>query len=131
MLTYDAHKAPTPTEWLKLSNEDRLQAVHDFHERAGLEEFNMQSHCACHVMVEDQLANNVPYVVEAFTRLNTAGLIRHEVVHAIGWVMVSILWEQSRGQHQSPGSFTAEYQKRLGELTVEMWRSQTSRSSRV
>ncbi len=93
-----------------------------YHERAKIDLPNSKVHAVIHTVVENQLAEVVPAVVETFERLRGEGLERHDVVHAVGSVLarhMSQLMEHGR----SDGDPNAPYFAELRRLTASGWRA--------
>jgi hypothetical protein len=79
-------------------------------------------HGAAHVIVENQIAlGDPPATQEALTRLIGEGLTRHDAVHAVGSVVMAIVFDVTRGKGDPNGKITRE----LAALTVVSWRAQT------
>ncbi|HUF05471.1 MAG TPA: hypothetical protein VMM38_15025 [Aridibacter sp.] len=121
METYDANTTPDPFEWLDLDENERAILVKEYHEDNDIEapEASAMLHARIHVVVENQLAEEVEGVAEAIERLTREGLDRHEAVHAISALNFSIM-NESRKAGES--RFTPEsYKRRLDDLTIERW----------
>jgi hypothetical protein len=124
-MLYDASKAPDPEEWLELDESERLDLVISYHKRAKLPVGeNNRLHATAHVIVENQVAMGDATVVPAtLDRLMREGLDRHDAIHAVGSVLVGIIFDVAK----DPGKqidINAAYGRELGELTAASWRSQ-------
>jgi hypothetical protein len=86
---YDPERAPNAAEWLALDEWTRIALVETYHRRARVQLPNRKAHAVFHVIVENQIAENLEPVVRAMSRLTAAGLARHDVVHAIAAVVAA------------------------------------------
>ena len=123
-MEYDPQKAPDASRWLSTTEEERLSEVVQYHERLGEKLQNARLHAAIHVAIENQLAEGLSEVKKAFARLTADGLDRHEVLHAIGWVLSKHIYATMKGDVQG---FDANepYLRDVRMLTVKSWRRQT------
>jgi hypothetical protein len=122
-MRYDAGKALDPEEWLELDEQERIDAVMEYHRRNRLQVGqSAKAHAATHVVVENQAAMGDSTAVPAtLARLMREGLERHDAIHAIGSVLMGIIFDMST-KHRN---FNAEeYSRALAALTAEGWRSQ-------
>jgi len=122
MRRYDPLKAPNPTEWLALDEEEGIDLVQNYHRRAGIRLPNDRLHAALHVTIENQIALGDELPVErTLHRLMSEGLDRHEAVHAIGSVLTDLIYDVSKGEvadeDPNPG-----YMAKVERLTAEGWR---------
>lgn len=114
MKRYIPDRKPKPQEWLALSEEMRVTLVEKAHIGIALEPAAFSIHAALHVIVENQLAMDVPEVAEAFGRLRKEGLDRHDSIHAIASVLVDYTYEKEDADGSS-------YFAALQHLTAENW----------
>lgn len=116
-MRYDPNVAPVTTDWLALDEGERIDLVEQGHEAVP----NLRVHAAIHAAVETQLAVRLPSVMAAAARLESQGLDRHDMIHAIGAVLTEHMWEllRSSAPASDPG---AAYFAALDELTAESWR---------
>ena len=118
---YDADQS-LPSEWLSLPEQERLDRVARYHERAldpKRKPPSMQRHSGMHVGVENQLASGTPpQVGEALARLVREGMSRHDAVHALGWVMTEHM--RRAVETRKPVDNDA-YLRDLEELTLPRW----------
>jgi hypothetical protein len=121
---YDASKAPDPEEWLELDEQDRIDQVIDYHKRAKKPVGeNNRLHATAHVIVENQAAMGDATVVPAtLDRLMREGLDRHDAVHAIGSVLVGIVFDAVKNPSKQV-DIIAQYGRELAELTAASWRA--------
>jgi hypothetical protein len=119
---YDPMKSPSKA-WLEIDEGERHEIVRIYHKRHGLKPPNMNLHTVAHVVVENQLAEQLPEVLSAMERLVYEGLDRHEAIHAIGSVLMEHLWELTQGRVSNPGDPHAPYFASLKQLTAASWRS--------
>jgi hypothetical protein len=115
---YDPLIAPDPAHWLSLSEDERTELVLKHHRRAKTKLPKARMHAAMHVMVENQLAEGYPAVVEALDRLIAGGLHRHAALHAIASVAIVQLHAVMQGSREFD---RAAYDRELRALTVETW----------
>lgn len=114
MRRYKANKKPKPRDWLNLSEERRIALVETAHVGEGIEPESLRAHAVIHVVVENQLAENISEVVDAYQRLRKDGLDRHDCIHAIGSVLIDYLYE--------PGTVSSDdYTRKLNALTARGW----------
>ncbi len=94
MQHYDPLQAPDPKEWLALDEGERIVLAEDYHRRAGIRLPNVKVHAAIHAAVETQaaMADETP-VRRTLDRLMSAGLDRHDAIHAIGSVVMDLIYE--------------------------------------
>jgi len=76
-VTYDPAVSPDPAEWLALDEGEQIALVEDYHRRARIDLPQATLHAAIHVVIERQLAEELPQVVNAFERLRAEALDRH------------------------------------------------------
>jgi len=123
-MKYDPAKTPDPANWLSLDEDQRIASVVKYHNQRRETLPNTRLHAALHVIVENQLAEAIPAVREALSRLLGEGLDRHEALHAIGSVLATHLFHQMKGQSASVDP-NDRYFKDLESLTASSWRAQT------
>jgi hypothetical protein len=76
-----------------------------------------------HVVVENQIAlGEPPAVREALARLMGEGLDRHDALHAVGSVVMGIVFDVVHEKGKGAGDINAKYE--LSTLTAESWRAQ-------
>ena len=114
MRRYNPYKNPKKREWLKLSEERQIRLVEEAHIEEGDELESLTAHAGVHVAVENQLAQNIAEVREAYERLRSEGLDRHDCIHAIGSVMVEHIFEDG-------GSSEEGYYLKLRGLSASGW----------
>ena len=123
-MRYDADKSPDPEEWLELDESDRIDLVIDYHISAKQPVGESERvHAVAHVIVEDQAAmGNATVVPATLDRLMREGLDRHDAVHAIGSVLMGIVFDTLK----NPGKqvdINIAYGRQLAELTAASWRA--------
>ena len=122
---YDASKAPDPQEWLELDESERLDLVISYHKRAKLPvgESN-RLHAVAHVIVENQIAMGDATVVPAtLDRLMREGLDRHDALHAIGSILVGIVFDAIKSPKGKEIDVNAQYGRELAQLSAASWRA--------
>ena len=88
MERYDPADAPIPDEWLAVDEGERIGLVERFHREAQIPLPNLLAHAAFHVAVENQFALPDQVLVRVtLQRLISAGLSRHDAVHAVASVL--------------------------------------------
>jgi len=124
-MRYDADKAPDPDEWLELDEHERIDLVVAYHRRGNLPVGgSAKAHAATHVIVENQVAMGDATVVPAtLDRLMREGLDRHEAVHAIGSVLLKIVFDVTTGTCDRDADINSEYGRKLAGLTAASWRT--------
>jgi hypothetical protein len=122
---YDPDRAPVPSWWSSLTENEQIAAAEDHHRRAGIKLPRPRIHATTHVIVENQvlLGEETP-VAGTFDRLLREGLARHDAVHAIGSVLAPVMVEIMQGE--IPGDPNLAYYERLERLTAEGWISEFS-----
>ena len=96
----------------------------DYHRHAGVKLENLKLHVITHVVVENQVALGEPTpVLDTLNRLVDEGLDRHEAIHAIGSILMSIVFDVSHAPDVG-GDINARYSRELAKLTAVGWRSQ-------
>lgn len=121
MEEYNAFQPPSPEAWLALDENQRIALVVKFHREQQEEVPNERMHATVHVIVENQVALGLHYVVEALNRLMGEGLDRHDAVHAIGSVLVDYSYEIVNDEANTFQDVEDEYARRLSDLTAEGW----------
>jgi len=121
MKEYDALIEPESEKWLKLSEENRIAIIESYvrnHEKT-IEEEAFLLHSSIHMVVENQLAENIESTKEAYNRLLRQGLNRHEAIHAIGAVVTEDIYDMLKNKK----TFNHEkYKNRLRKLTAKKWK---------
>jgi hypothetical protein len=120
MKNYDPLKDPNATEWLDLDEQERVQLVVDYHRRKRIDLPNRMLHAAFHAAVENQLAEGIPDVRCALSRLMVEGLDRHDAIHAIGSLVAECAW--SALQPEASGTdLNAAYLENLRKFSADEW----------
>jgi hypothetical protein len=124
MMRYNADHPPDPKEWFELDESDRIDAVIAYHKRAKQPVGeNKRLHAVAHVIVENQAAMGDATVVPAtLDRLMREGLDRHDAIHAIGSVLVGIVFDAVKNPSNKQVDINAAYGRELAELTATSWR---------
>lgn len=125
-MTYDPLVDPVPSQWLRLSEQERIDAVLEHHLGDGLEPSRATLHAVTHVVVENILAEDAVDGASAKLReLIADGLDRHDAIHALGTAVAEIIF----GALRSPDQPTTEEQRqqrlaeRIAEVTAQSWRA--------
>ena len=123
-MRYDTNERPHSATWLELDENERIDAVVDYHRRAGVKLEDLKLHAITHVVVENQVVLGEPTPVSAtLNRLVDEGLDRHEAIHAIGSILMSIVFDVSHDPAVG-GDINARYNRELAKLTAAGSRSQ-------
>lgn len=120
MNRYDPDQAPNPEQWLALDESVRIVLVAEYHRAELIKLPNLQAHAVFHVIIENQIAENLEAVVRAMSRLAAEGLTRHESLHAIASVLaehVHTLFNAEAGEKQSETMYTAAVER----LSAKDW----------
>jgi hypothetical protein len=120
MMKYNPNKQPNSDEWFCLDEIERMDLVTDYHKKIRAKLPNIKLHATFHVIVENQLAEGIPKVVEAFCRLTAEGLDRHDAIHAIGSVLTNHMFNLLRGE-LSTNDPNDSYFRDLSFLTKDSW----------
>ena len=124
-MQYDAIEQPDPAIWLELDETERVDLVMDYHRRIGVQLETPELHVMAHVVVENQVAlGEVTPVPETLDRLMDEGLDRHEAVHAIGSILMEIVFDAVH-KPDDGSDINANYYRKLTLLTAADWRSQS------
>lgn len=123
MDSYNPDSPPTPTDWLRTDEGDRLASVSAYHRGKKIKLPNLQLHAVIHVVVENQLALGEEMVANTLARLQGEGLSRHDALHAIGSVLAEHLYELMQEGVASTGEPYQRYLERLQKLTAKTWRA--------
>jgi hypothetical protein len=121
-MQYEANDQPHSATWLELDESERVDAVMDYHRRAKVVPENLKLHAMTHVVVENQVALGEATVPATLNRLMHEGLDRHEAIHAIGSILMSIVFDVSQ-EPDVGGDINARYSRELATLTAASWRS--------
>ena len=123
-MQYDADEQPDPDVWLVLDETERLDLVSDYHRRTGVQLETPELHAMAHVVVENQVAlGEATSVPETLDRLINEGLDRHDAVHAIGSVLMRVVFDTVH-ERDDRSDINAKYRQELATLTAANWRSQ-------
>jgi hypothetical protein len=96
----------------------------DYHRRTRVKLENPELHAIAHVVVENQVAlGKATSVPATLDRLMHEGLDRHEAVHAIASILMSIVYDVTREADEG-GDINAKSSRELAKLTAAAWRSQ-------
>ena len=120
MNTYDPLKAPDSEQWLELDPQERIALVEQYHRKARVALPNRVLHATMHAVIENQLAEGIPVVCEALSRLMAEGLDRHDAVHAIASVMTEHIWHLLRKDPVGDDPNERYYQA-VRALTAKQW----------
>ena len=126
MKRYDASTAPDPEVWLQLDEQARIDLAIAYHRRYHLSlGQSPKLHGTVHAIVENQVALGDATVVPAtLARLMREGLDRHDAVHAIGSVLIGIIFDVMTKRADANVDINAQYGRELAALTAASWRAQ-------
>lgn len=106
--------------WLALSEDERIAAVLDYHEKAGIEPPDENMHALLHAVVENQVALGRTEPTESVLhRLVEEKLDRHDAVHAIASVLANYLYGALYNNDTAVSN--DDYYAALVKLTAEKW----------
>ena len=118
-MKYDANHAPDPEAWLEADEQERIQAVREYHDQlddhppAG----SMEAHCMIHAVVETQIAQEDPAVTaEKLDELVEAGTDRHAALHAIMLPVAHVIYGVASQKEE--GDANALLEEQIGAVTV-------------
>jgi len=121
-MQYEANDQPHSATWLELDETERVDAVMDYHRRAKLI-WKTSSFTMTHVVVENQVALEEATTVPAtLDRLMHEGLDRHDAIHAVGSILMTIVFDVLQAP-DAGGDINARYSRELATLTAAGWRS--------
>jgi len=120
MQKYDPNIAPIPAEWLELDEDEQIRLAEAYHKRIGARAPSPRVHAVVHVVVENQLAEEIEPVRGALERLMGEGLDRHDAIHAIAAVLMDHMNRMVREKQAGPEAHE-RYFDDLGSLTVAIW----------
>jgi hypothetical protein len=124
-MQYDAIEQPDSEIWLDLDETERADLVIDYHRRIGVQLETPELHATAHVVVENQVAlGDATPVPETLDRLMDEGLDRHEAVHAIGSILMRIMFDALH-KPDDGCDINANYYRELTLLTAADWRSKS------
>ncbi len=119
----DPDRSPDSADWLDIDESARIGLSLSYHRRARVRLPNAYLHATIHVIVENQVALNVPIVVATLGRLQREGLSRHDTIHAIGSVLAAHIWELLKEGRASDIDPNVKYFDELKRLTAAGWLS--------
>jgi hypothetical protein len=118
---YDPEAGPDPAEWLLLSEVERIERIRSWHATRHVHLAKPGLHAAAHAVVENQIALQIPEVLDALYRLRSEGLSRHDAVHAIGLALTEEVLPALQAD-LAEHDLNASYHARLKRLTAAEWR---------
>ena len=125
-MRYEANEKPDSETWLELDESERIDMVIDYHRRTKVKLETPELHAMTHVVVENQVALGEATLVPAtLDRLMDEGLDRHEAIHAIGSILMSIVFDAAH-KDDDGGDINARYSRELAKLTAAEWRERPS-----
>ena len=123
-MRYDADRKPDSAVWLDLDEEVRIAKIVSYHRLKRVELENERIHAIAHMLVENQLAlGEPPLVPDTLARLMDEGLSRHDAVHAVGSVLLGVMFDVVRKPNDKRDP-NAQYHRELATLTAARWRAQ-------
>jgi hypothetical protein len=120
---YDPNQSPDPEEWLQLDEQTRIAQAEKYHKKSGIRLPNTKAHATFHAIVENQIALNEEAVIRAVERLKQQGLNRHEIIHAIAWVLSQHLFDLMKEDNEDTKEVVnARYFAEVERLNAGDWR---------
>jgi hypothetical protein len=124
-MRYDAERKPHAEAWLDLDEEERITAIISYHRGKRIKLENERIHAMAHMIVENQIASGeAPLVPKTLARLMSEGLSRHDAVHAVGSVLLGVVFDVLRSPDGKDDP-NAQYNRELATLTAAKWRAGT------
>ena len=128
-MRYDADRKPDSEIWLDLDEEVRIAKIVSYHRLKRVKLENERIHAIAHMLVENQLAlGEPPLVPNTLARLMDDGLSRHDAVHAVGSVLLGVMFDVVRKPNDKRDP-NAQYNRELATLTAAGWRAQAEHES--
>ena len=126
MKRYDASTAPDPEAWLQLDEQARIDLAIAYHRWYHLPMGQSPKlHGVVHVIVENQVAlGDATAVPATLARLMREGLDRHDAIHAIGSVLIGIIFDVTTKKVDAGVNINARYGRELAALTAASWLAQ-------
>jgi hypothetical protein len=122
-MRYEANEQPDSETWLEIDESERIDLVIGYHRRTRVKLETPELHAMTHVVVENQVALGEATLVPAtLDRLVGEGLDRHEALHAIGSILMSIVFDAVH-KDDNGDDINASYSRELAKLTAVEWRS--------
>jgi len=120
---YDPDLGPNAAEWLELEAGARIDRVHAWRRREGVEAPNDRVFAAMLATAETQVAKGDEMPVAAtLRRLMHEGMSRREAIHAITTILAESTYDLFYGE-TAPSDPNAPYFAELERLTPESWRT--------
>ena len=120
MQKYDPMIQPDAEAWAALDDHEHISLVMKYHQEAGIELPDENTHALVHVVVENQIALGDETPAEAVLhRLINEDLDRHDGIHAIASILVNHIHELMHGDDAALGN--DEYYAELKNLTAKKW----------
>ncbi|MEJ8849770.1 hypothetical protein [Variovorax rhizosphaerae] len=120
---YNPDKSPVASEWLALSESERIRLVQRYHTSARINMPNAKAHAAFHAIVENQIAMGFGPSCHAVERLQVEGLSRHEAIHAIGSIVARHAYELLNAKHADSDAAQRHLHEAIDALTARTWRA--------
>lgn len=121
---YNPDVGPAPAVWVGMDEQERIQAVTDYHRRHRISVPNLTLHATLHVIVENQIAlDDQTPALATLNRLVSQGLDRHDAIHAIAFVLSEFMVDVAAGDRLGSEGVEA-YNRKLAQLTADWWRQQ-------
>jgi len=92
-----------------------------YHRGARVKLPDIKMHATIHAVIENQIAEGHEPVIRAMSRLTSAGLSRHDALHAVGSVLAEHLFELLKDGSTST-NLMSTYDAAIERLTAESWR---------
>jgi len=118
---YNPMVAIDPAQWQALEESDRLDLILAFHQDAGVEIPDIETHATLHCVIENQIAlgDELP-IAATLQRLLDEGLDRHDAIHAIASVLASHLYDVANSEE--PSRTHQDFLDEVASLSAEQWR---------
>jgi hypothetical protein len=119
-MMYNPNISPKATEWLAMSEDERMGLVCKYYESTGTPLTELKVHAATQSVVETYLATEVAAASSALDRLLAGGLTRQEATGAIGSVLEGFSSELTSGPRPD---FNRRMYAALDTLSATDWKA--------
>ena len=124
-MRYDPARPPDPEAWLALHEDTRTELVVEYHRSRAIPLANVGFHAGVHVIAESVVAKDNLGAREKLDELVSAGLDRHEALHALGTIFIEALdaCEAIEDEETTEEDVERFYTQRIAALSAEAWRA--------
>jgi hypothetical protein len=119
-MKYDANNYIDSNLWFSEDENDRYEAICQYHKKIKVKLPNIRIHSLFHVIIENQLAEGIKDVQNKLDELIADGLDRHDAIHAIGYVLSAHIYNLLKNKPEK-SDLNKEYYDKLSKLTSQSW----------